>query len=68
MAKAAPRSNTLTSGLNTANNIYGQAANTLGQGYNIAQQGPEEYMFEQPRTRSIWIVPRTLKFGITGQF
>jgi TonB-dependent receptor len=35
---------------------------------NIAQQGPEEYMFEQTRTRSIWIVPRTLKFGITGQF
>jgi len=35
---------------------------------NIAQQGPEEYMFEQTRTRSIWVVPRTLKFGITGQF
>ena len=35
---------------------------------NIAQQGPQEYMYEESRTRTIWIVPRTLKFGITGTF
>jgi formamidopyrimidine-DNA glycosylase len=27
-----------------------------------------DWLWAQTRTRSIWIVPRTLKFGITGQF
>jgi TonB-dependent receptor len=35
---------------------------------NIAQEGPRQYMFTESRTRSQWIVPRTLKFGVTGQF
>ncbi len=35
---------------------------------NIAQEGPRQYMFQESRTRSQWIVPRTVKFGVTGQF
>ena len=35
---------------------------------NIAQEGPRQYMFMESRGRSMWIVPRTVKFGVTGQF
>ncbi|MEY2878270.1 MAG: hypothetical protein RLZZ15_650 [Verrucomicrobiota bacterium] len=35
---------------------------------NIAQEGPRQYMFMESRTRSQWVVPRTVKFGVTGQF
>jgi iron complex outermembrane recepter protein len=35
---------------------------------NIEQEGPEEYIFTQSRPRSLWIVPRSVKFGVTGQF
>ncbi len=35
---------------------------------NIAQEGARQYMFTETRLRSQWVVPRTLKFGVTGQF
>jgi TonB-dependent receptor len=35
---------------------------------NIEQQGPERYNYEPARTRSVYIVPRSIKFGINGQF
>lgn len=35
---------------------------------NLEQQGPERYTFEPNRTRSVFIVPRSIKFGISGQF
>jgi TonB-dependent receptor len=35
---------------------------------NIEQSGPREYIYNESRPRSLWIVPRTLKFGVTGQF
>jgi iron complex outermembrane recepter protein len=35
---------------------------------NIAQEGAEQYTFLESRHRSGWIVPRTVKFGVTGQF
>ena len=35
---------------------------------NIAQEGARQYMFMESRARSQWVVPRTLKFGLTGQF
>jgi hypothetical protein len=35
---------------------------------NIAQEGPRQYIFNETRVRSQWVVPRALKFGITGQF
>ena len=35
---------------------------------NIAQEGPRQYTYLEGRTRSLWIVPRSVKFGVTGQF
>ena len=35
---------------------------------NLAQQGPEQYTFIESRQRAHWVVPRSLKFGVTGQF
>ncbi|MBI5382815.1 MAG: TonB-dependent receptor [Opitutae bacterium] len=35
---------------------------------NIAEKAPRRYTFMESRTRSQWVTPRTLKFGITGQF
>ena len=35
---------------------------------NIAEEGPEQYTFIESRPRSLWIVPQSLKFGVTGQF
>ena len=35
---------------------------------NIEQQGPERYTFQEDRTRSVYIVPRSIKFGVNGQF
>ncbi len=35
---------------------------------NIAQEGREEYIYTPDRTRSIWVIPISLKFGVTGQF
>ncbi|WP_414661905.1 TonB-dependent receptor [Horticoccus sp. 23ND18S-11] len=35
---------------------------------NIAEEGPEQYTFIESRIRSAWTVPRSLKFGVTGQF
>ncbi|MCX6952468.1 MAG: TonB-dependent receptor, partial [Verrucomicrobia bacterium] len=35
---------------------------------NIAQEGPRQYIFTESRVRSQWIVPRAVKFGVTGQF
>eukprot|EP01012_Entosiphon_sulcatum_P024943 TRINITY_DN30221_c0_g1_i1.p1 TRINITY_DN30221_c0_g1~~TRINITY_DN30221_c0_g1_i1.p1 ORF type:complete len:1042 (+),score=154.92 TRINITY_DN30221_c0_g1_i1:54-3128(+) len=35
---------------------------------NIAQEGPRQYIFTESRNRSEWVVPRSLKFGVSGQF
>ena len=35
---------------------------------NIDQQGPQQYTYDESRTRFRLISPRTLKFGVTGQF
>ena len=35
---------------------------------NIAQEGRSEYIYDPSRQRSNWVIPRSLKFGITGQF
>lgn len=35
---------------------------------NVTEQGPREYIFDASRPRSEWIVPRSVKFGVTGQF
>jgi outer membrane receptor for ferric coprogen and ferric-rhodotorulic acid len=35
---------------------------------NIEQQGPERYTYQADRTRSVYIVPRSVKFGVNGQF
>jgi len=35
---------------------------------NLAQEGRQEYIFNESRPRSMWIIPRSLKFGVTGQF
>jgi TonB-dependent receptor len=35
---------------------------------NIEQEGPERYTYMESRPRSLWIVPRSVKFGVTGQF
>ena len=35
---------------------------------NIEQQGPERYTYTEERTRSVYIVPRSIKFGVNGQF
>ncbi len=35
---------------------------------NIAQEGRQEYIFNESRPRTMWVIPRTLKFGVTGQF
>jgi iron complex outermembrane receptor protein len=35
---------------------------------NIEQQGPERYTFQADRTRSVYVVPRSIKFGVNGQF
>jgi iron complex outermembrane recepter protein len=35
---------------------------------NIEQQGPERYTFQSDRTRSVYIIPRSIKFGVNGQF
>ncbi len=35
---------------------------------NLAEAGRREYIFDPSRVRSNWVIPRSLKFGITGQF
>ena len=35
---------------------------------NLRQQGPEQYTYLETRARAHWVVPRTLKLGVTGQF
>ena len=35
---------------------------------NIEQQGAERYTYDPDRTRSVYIAPRTIKFGLNGQF
>ncbi len=35
---------------------------------NIDQQGAEQYTYIESRPRSQWVVPRAIKFGVTGQF
>ena len=35
---------------------------------NLAEAGRREYIFDASRVRSNWTIPRTLKFGINGQF
>jgi hypothetical protein len=35
---------------------------------NLAQEGPEQYTYIESRPRAHWVVPRSLKFGVTGQF
>jgi len=35
---------------------------------NLAEEGRQEYIFDPSRVRSNWTIPRTLKFGVSGQF
>lgn len=35
---------------------------------NIAEEGRQEYIFIPERPRSMWIIPRSVKFGVTGRF
>lgn len=35
---------------------------------NIEQEGPSEFIYNEDRPRSMWITPRSVKFGITGRF
>ncbi len=35
---------------------------------NIEQEGPRQYTYTESRPRALYIVPRSLKFGITRQF
>jgi TonB-dependent receptor len=35
---------------------------------NLAQEGRQEYYYIPERVRSNWVIPRSLKFGVTGQF
>ncbi len=35
---------------------------------NLAQEGRREYIFDPSRVRSTWVIPRSIKFGIRGQF
>ena len=35
---------------------------------NLSEEGPEQYTFQPGRVRSDWVVPRSVKFGVTGQF
>lgn len=35
---------------------------------NIAQEGRTEYIYVPDRVRSQWVIPVSLKFGVTGQF
>ena len=35
---------------------------------NLAEEGRREYIFDPSRVRSNWTIPRTLKFGVSGQF
>jgi TonB-dependent receptor len=35
---------------------------------NLAEEGRSEYFHTPERIRSIWVVPRSIKFGISGQF
>jgi hypothetical protein len=35
---------------------------------NLEQEGPEQFTYVESRPRSLYIVPRSLKFGVTGQF
>jgi TonB-dependent receptor len=35
---------------------------------NLDQQGARQYTFIESRPRSQWVVPRAVKFGLTGQF
>jgi TonB-dependent receptor len=66
-----------------SSNIYRDAWKTMNAGItyrirpdatvflnvnNIAQEGLRNYMFMESRTRTQYIMPRSLKFGINGQF
>lgn len=35
---------------------------------NIEEEGPRQYTYIPSRPRTQWIVPRSVKFGVTGQF
>jgi outer membrane receptor protein involved in Fe transport len=35
---------------------------------NLAEEGRQEYIFSPSRVRSEWVIPRSLKFGVTGRF
>jgi outer membrane receptor protein involved in Fe transport len=35
---------------------------------NLAEEGRREYIFDPSRVRSNWTIPRTIKFGVSGQF
>jgi iron complex outermembrane receptor protein len=35
---------------------------------NIEQKGQERYRFEPNRTQSVFVTPRSIKFGVNGQF
>ncbi|MDO8541840.1 MAG: TonB-dependent receptor [Opitutaceae bacterium] len=36
--------------------------------YNIEQEGQERFTYQADRTRSVYVVPRSIKFGVNGQF
>jgi hypothetical protein len=77
-----PVAYSLTAG-NANGNIYRDALRIMNAGLtyrvrpdttlflslnNIDQQGSRQYLYDETRTRSQWVVPRALKFGVTGQF
>lgn len=35
---------------------------------NLAEEGRTEYIFEPGRPRHMWVIPRAVKFGVTGRF
>ena len=35
---------------------------------NLAQEGRQEYIFQPDRPRHMYVIPRAVKFGITGRF
>ena len=35
---------------------------------NLAQEGRQEYIFNESRPRHMYVIPRAVKFGITGRF
>ncbi len=35
---------------------------------NLAQEGRQEYIFDSSRPRHMYVIPRAVKFGVTGRF